>query len=114
MSNVWWRRPFLALARHVIAQPCPRARVGSATLFDALSRLYDDALARPDLRREHGFVKPPVRGVIAFMIKDDLIVIRNARGRMKSLHSYSMRAYIRAARAQLRPPGATRRSARRP
>lgn len=104
MSNAWWRGPFLALTRHALAQPGLRASAGSATLFKALSRIYQDALSEGSARAEHGFVKPPIPGVTAFMIDGDMIVVRNAEGRMKSVHSYSMRGYIRAARAKPEKP----------
>ena len=100
MSNAWWKDPFLALTRHALAQPGLRAGAGTATLFKALSRIYDDTLREADARAEHGFVKPPITEVAAFMIDGDMIVVRNAQGRMKAIHSYSMRGYIRAARAK--------------
>lgn len=101
MSSVWWQEPFLALTVHAVGQPGAKARMGTATLLRALAVIYERAVSEGRDRGMHGFVKPPTPGVVAFMVDRDMVLVRNEQGRMKSIHSYSMRAYLRAARAKI-------------
>jgi hypothetical protein len=101
MLKVWWRQPMLALTKHALLQPGIRARAGAVAVFDVLCGLYDQGRADPQAQLAHGFVNPRVAGVPAFMIDGDMVLVRNAEGRMKAVHSYSMRAYVELARKAL-------------
>jgi hypothetical protein len=97
--KVWWKRPLLALVRHAMGQPGIRSNAGTQTVLAELSRLYGEAQRGEGTRMQHGFVKLLVPRLPMFKVEDDLVIVRNAAGRMKAVHAYSMRGYVAAVRA---------------
>ena len=84
----------MALTRYALQRSGIRANAGAGTAFAELSHLFRQAQAEDRTRREHGFVKLPVRGLPPFSIEGDTVIVRRSDGRMKAVHADSLRAYI--------------------